>query len=120
MNRVSPHFHRTEFSCKCKCGLDAVDTSGLEALEKIRTHFDAPVKITSGNRCLAHNANVGGSENSQHMNCLAYDFKVKGHHPQDVYDYINDVIDPPGLGIYNTWVHMDFRTGSYARWDKRD
>ena len=52
--KLSDNFSRTEFACKCGCGFDTVDSLTLEALESIRKHFNKPVTVTSGCRCLVH------------------------------------------------------------------
>ena len=46
-------------------------------LEKIREHFARPVFVTSGYRCPALNAAVGGANMSQHLVGAAADFVVK-------------------------------------------
>jgi uncharacterized protein YcbK (DUF882 family) len=117
-DRVSPHFTRKEFTCpNCDCNFGAVDVQLLEILEKVRTHFNAPVKITSACRCLKKNRDIGSKDSSQHVKGVAADIKVKGVTPQEVYDYLDQNIDPPGLGRYDTFTHVDVRIGSYARWD---
>ena len=119
MSKISPHFSREEFSCNCGCGFDAIHLPLLEMLEKIRVHFGKPLKTTSVNRCLDHNRRCNSKDTSQHVRGVAADIKMKGVTPQELYDYIQESIDPNGLGIYKTWIHIDDRTGSYARWDKR-
>lgn len=43
-----PHFKRSEFACKDKCGFDDIDLKVVEILENIRAHFgNRPVIITS-------------------------------------------------------------------------
>ena len=49
---------------------------GVE-LEKIREHFARPIFITSGYRCPALNAAVGGVSSSEHLDASAVDFVVK-------------------------------------------
>jgi uncharacterized protein YcbK (DUF882 family) len=118
IDKVSSHFRRSEFSCTDGCGFKAVDVQLLELLEKIRDHFGSkPVTITSGCRCLKHNHDIGSLDTSQHVRGIACDFRIKGIEPQLIYDYINDWHDG-GLGIYNSWIHLDVR-GKRARWDNR-
>jgi len=115
--KISPHFSRSEFACQCGCGWDTVDHELIEILEDVRFHFNAPVIITSGCRCEAHNSSVGGAKDSYHINGRAADFKVKDVHPDDVYEYLDFRWDNIGLGLYKTWVHVDSR-GTKARWSK--
>ncbi len=127
----NPFFDRREFCCSCGCGYAVVDARLLELLTAYRIYFDAPMIITSGARCLKHNAHVGGAApkldadhqpiwgtGSQHLWGKAADFKVKGYKPEEVYDVIDMVMTHwGGLGLYSGWVHVDVRDDK-ARWGK--
>ena len=114
MDKISQHFLRSEFACKCECGFDTVDVSLIELLEAVRLRFDRPITINSGCRCEAYNREIGGSENSQHMLGRAADFVIDGIDPSLVQDAC-DELDAPGLGRYDSFTHVDTRTGN-ARW----
>ncbi|MDW7746568.1 D-Ala-D-Ala carboxypeptidase family metallohydrolase [Halomonas sp.] len=113
---ISRHFKRAEFACSCGCGFDTVDQGTLEILEAVRTHFGAPVIVTSGCRCPAHNATVGGVPNSQHVLGRAADIKVRNAAPLTVRDYIARHFPQASLGLYATFVHVDTRSNGPARW----
>ena len=66
------HFARHEFRCRC-CLRGAVSLALVLALEDVRTLYGGPVRITSGWRCAAHNARVGGHPQSRHMVGCAVD-----------------------------------------------
>lgn len=113
----SKWFKRTEFECKCGCGMITVDKELLEVLEDVREHFGKPVRITSGNRCESHNANVGGAKNSQHVKGIAADIKVKDVSAAEVYEYLDKKYpNSYGVGKYSSWVHIDVRP-LMARWN---
>ena len=114
-DRLSTNFWRSEFACKCGCGFDTVDAELLVLLEKIRKHFDAPVWITSGARCKAHNAAVGGGEFSQHLLGRAADIVVDGI-PADLVGELAAQIGAGGVGRYADFTHVDSRTHEVARW----
>lgn len=116
MTRLSPHFARAEFACRCGCGFDTVDVQTLEILEAVRSHFGSPVTITSGCRCPEHNRRVGGAKNSQHVLARAADIQVKGVAPHEVHDWIAGHFPQASLGRYATFTHVDTRTGGPARW----
>jgi len=115
--KLSTHFDRDEFKCKCsKCDFATVDHELIVVLETMRNHFEQPITINSGCRCARHNANVGGSPISKHLYGLAADITVKNILAEDVYDYlINAYTDKYGIGCYNEWVHIDVRANR-ARW----
>ena len=119
MGDLSASFSRIEFACGCGCGFDTVDTETLEILEIIRNHYDAPVRINSASRCVAHNKSVGGGVNSQHLVCRAVDIDVDGVPAEKVANYIDSLFpDKYGLGRYDNFTHVDSRSQK-ARWDKR-
>ena len=72
MTRGVSHFQRSEFRCPC-CGRGAVSLALVLALEDVRSIFGGPVVITSGWRCAAHNARVGGHPQSRHLVGCAVD-----------------------------------------------
>lgn len=113
---LSPNFFRYEFACKCgNCSQDTVDAELINILQAVRDEF-GPVTISSGNRCPAHNAKIGGSPNSQHLFSKAADIVVKDANPVEVAEFIETLIPHHGgIGIYSSWVHVDVRT-TKARW----
>ena len=77
------YFKREEFRCRCggvHCGGFPAEPSQtlVSLLDDLRSGFGAPAHITSGLRCLRHNANVGGVTNSRHLGGRAADFFVEG------------------------------------------
>lgn len=112
--KISVHFSREEFACQCGCGFDTVDAATLEALEAIRSHFGAPVVITSACRCDSHNKAIGGALNSTHKKGRACDIKVSKVSPSKVADYAESL--GLSVGRYETFTHIDTRT-NMARWD---
>lgn len=120
MGDLSANFSRSEFRCKCLlCDFDTVDAQLLEVLESVRQFYGLPVIITSGCRCPAHNAAVGGSANSQHLLGRAADIVVKGMSPDGVANYLEQTYPGRlGIGRYNSFTHLDSRNTA-ARFDYR-
>ena len=110
--KVSRHFSREEFACKCGCGFDVVDIELLKHLEKARYHFGKPVTINSGCRCKEYNKKIGGAEHSQHLLGKAADIVIKDVSPKEVQEYFNNING--GLGAYSTFTHID--VGQKRRW----
>lgn len=116
MGNVSPNFNRKEFACHCGCGFAAVDVKLLKILENIREHFGAPVVVSSGCRCVEHNRKIGGAGDSMHTKGMAADIRVDDVSPLLVARYLeNNYHNQLGIGIYDTWVHIDVR-GYRVRW----
>ena len=109
MGDISEHFDRSEFACRCGCGLNTVDVDLLGYLVAIRAHFDRPVRISSGCRCPEHNVAVGGAPTSQHLLGRAADISVDGTPPSVVQEYC-DQLGVRGLGRYEAFTHIDSRS----------
>ena len=117
---ISAHFKVREFACSDGSDIVFVSPTLVDILEAIRVHFGRPVTVTSGYRTISYNATLkNSSKKSQHCNGLAADIKVEGHTPKEVYDYACSLLgDHGGVGIYNTFVHVDVRAVK-SRFDYR-
>ena len=105
------HFTQSEFACKCGCGFDDISPKLVDLLDELREYYDAPVTVTSGCRCEAHNKSIKGSaKKSQHLLGTAADIKVKGVKPARV-ARMAILIGANGVKQYNTFTHIDVRTG---------
>ena len=114
--KLSRNFSRYEFKCKCgQCDFDTVDVELVQILQDIRDIFGV-VTITSGNRCAEYNRAIGGAVNSYHVRGRAADIQVLGVEPSAIADYLENAYpDRLGIGRYNTFTHVDTRTGK-GRW----
>ena len=54
------NFSEDEFKCSCPCGGVDMDPDFMIRMVRLRMALDAPVIISSGWRCVSHNADVGG------------------------------------------------------------
>lgn len=118
--KVSDHFKLVEFKCWDNSRVVVLNDELVTVLEQARKHFGKAIKINSGYRTVAYNSTLkDASPKSQHTHGNAADIVVNGVKPIDVYNYFNETYpDTYGVGIYNTFVHIDVRT-SKARWDYR-
>ena len=124
---VSEHFGYDEFICGCCERLKLTDRfyRHIELLEKIRRDYNAPILINSGYRCSAHNQVVGGVTQSQHL-IFATDIAPRMGEDEDM--YLGNLIELEeraqaggfkGIGLYNTFIHIDLRAGLPKYWDNR-
>lgn len=83
-------------------------------LEQVRALFGKPVRISSGYRCDAVNAHIGGAKTSQHVIGCAADFTVQGVALKDVMDAIiaNDLPYDQLIHEHNAWIHISVPTSS--------
>jgi zinc D-Ala-D-Ala carboxypeptidase len=84
--------------------------------DKVRDHFDVPIKVSSFFRSKELNAAVGGSKTSQHMTGEAIDMQALGKITNaQIYNYIKDNCEFDQLIIegvsknYIAWIHVSLR-----------
>ena len=120
-NKISEHFTKEEFSCKCGCGQCIVEPELVDKLEMIRTVIGKPVIVHCVNRCPEHNADIGGVKNSEHTKGRACDFHIRGMKIPELHEIIlkmredNTIND---VGLYDWGVHIGIRPGGHF-WDER-
>lgn len=73
MGDLTQNFSRSEFACKCGCGLNTIDENLVDILQHSRTSTGLSYIINSGCRCPAYNEKVGGKSRSAHVACKAVD-----------------------------------------------
>ena len=123
--QLTSNFSLEEFECKCGCEMpEFVKKNIIELAENLQVLRDAVgrLDLTNAYRCKYHNADVGGSINSQHLKGKAADIKSKTLSPNEIAVRTNDLMKNEsfklgGIGIYNTFTHIDIR-GTRARWSK--
>lgn len=118
--KLSPHFSAHEFKCNDNSRVIVLNKALLDILEEIRTHFNKPVHINSAYRTVQYNSQLkNSSPKSQHMFGNAADIYINGVTSKTLYNYLNESHrNSLGLGIYDTFVHVDVRDGK-SRWDYR-
>ena len=117
----SEHFSAAELMCHgasqghCGCGPETANNVSpllLEKLEALRAMIGGPIEISCAYRCPAHNAEVGGVPNSQHVDGTAADVQTPN------YDHCNtperlkwycEQIGFDGIGLYDWGCHVDVR-----------
>lgn len=109
------NFMLQEFRCKDGSDEILLDSSLVELLQKVRSHFGKAVSITSAYRTPSHNRSVNGATSSYHIKGQAADFTVTGVPNRDVAKYLQG-IGAKGIGLYNYtggFVHVDVREKKY-------
>ena len=117
------YFKRAEFRCPCgRCGGFPVEPqeSIVRTVDEIRYRLGIPISIVdgggSGVRCAAHNAEVGGVADSQHLYGLAADLHSAASPAQMKAVAENVMGRTGGIGLYSWGIHVAKRSGC-ARWN---
>jgi len=124
VNRLSTYFSYSELTQSgyaTRHGVDNTpDQRSLEnlkytasQLDRVRALLGVPVLVSSGYRCPAVNAAIGGSKSSQHMTGQAVDFTAPSFgNPEQVAKAIASSHIPFDQLIleYGQWVHISFTT----------
>lgn len=129
--RLRKNITTKDIECNCGCGFDKMSPAILDVVQDARERFGKPAHINSRDhsacRCPEHNADpsVGGSVTSKHLPddithlCRAVDFEIEGVSPKVLYNYLNNKYpNCLGIGLYNTFVHVDDRMTKAYRWNK--
>jgi zinc D-Ala-D-Ala carboxypeptidase len=118
MTKISEYFTRSEMACNCGCGLDSMDIETLKVADEVRWRAGHSITPSSAARCLVYNRTpeVGSNDESQHPKCRAMDLPVND--PPAIYSWLCEKYpNQYGFGLYNSFVHIDTRSGPAARWD---
>ena len=119
----SKYFSDEELACKC-CGQlpdGGMEQRLLAVLDAIREEIGAPLTLSCAYRCPAHNAEVGGVPNSQHVQGCAADVLLPDGMTVDGLAELAERCGADGIGRYwsQGFVHVDTR-GEWARWTEND
>lgn len=87
------HFKKSEFTCKCGCGLNNMNLIVVKIADEVREYFGSPAIVTSGSRCEKHNKEVGGVSNSRHLQGKAIDMYVQGVSGEDLLSYLQTLVN---------------------------
>ena len=104
-NKVQ-YFKPDEFCCKCGCGLCNPHPQLVAVLDAVRKDYGAPIHITSGCRCNAHNEKVGGVPSSAHTKGFAVDIRCDSSADRaSLLPVLQRYFDR--IGIAKTFIHVD-------------
>lgn len=121
MTTNTSFFTSEEFACKCKnmnCEGKppklAMQSTLVQALNRVREEFGKPITVTSGYRCPAHNKAIGGSPKSQHMMGTAVDIQPASGKKEDLERLYQLCLEEKaftgvGDGRKKRFVHVDCR-----------
>jgi uncharacterized protein YcbK (DUF882 family) len=119
--QISKNFNLQEFECTHKDHRHVqVDSELINKLEQLRKRLGIPMIINSGYRCPERNKQVGGAKHSQHKLGKAADISL--HNQKLDIETIGNLarkIGFNGIGLYNTFIHLDVRDGNFATWGGR-
>lgn len=92
----------------------------INVLQPLRNHFNRPVKITSGYRCLKLNRKLNSEDTSQHRTGNAADLIIPGISLKEVFEYIRTSLPYDQLLLETNkkgsqWIHVSYLPNSYNR-----
>jgi zinc D-Ala-D-Ala carboxypeptidase len=100
--------------------IDNLKALCVNVLQPIRSHFDAPVLISSGYRSGELNIAIGSSIKSQHIEGKAADIEVAGTDNKELAEWVRDNLefDQLILEFYRDgepdsgWIHISWDSGN--------
>jgi uncharacterized protein YcbK (DUF882 family) len=118
--QISKNFKMSEFECTHPDHRHTrIDEELLDKLQQLRDRLEVPLIINSAYRCPERNKQVDGAEYSQHLYGKAVDISLHTIPLQiEEIKRIAKQIGFRGIGLYNTFIHLDVRHRP-AEWDNR-
>lgn len=108
-----PHFAPKEIASK-RDGSILISAQALDKLQDARDLAQRPFYITSAYRDELHNALIGGSPRSYHLEGRAFDISLRNFEKAELISILEQA-GFTGLGIsYRSFIHAD--TGRKRRW----
>ena len=106
------YFEMKEFACKCCGQLPPSAEQNLQALvehvlDPARERLGMPITVNSGYRCPAHNKDVGGVKNSQHLKGEAADITCADN--KRLAEIIEQLGNYDQLIVYPTFLHVSYK-----------
>jgi uncharacterized protein YcbK (DUF882 family) len=119
---VVPHFSQSEIACRgenteeCKKEFKKASKNinkTLTFLQVLRYRWEEPLEVNSFFRCSVHNEKVGGAPNSYHVKGYAVDIDTSGWTIAKETRFIKlaESVGFKGVGIYDSFIHLDLREG---------
>jgi uncharacterized protein YcbK (DUF882 family) len=113
MGDLTGNFSSSEFHCKCgKCDGGKISISTVAKLQFVRTGFGRSIVPNSATRCLEYNKEVGGTDNSAHLedatgDSHAVDIPVANN--ADRFKLLDLAFKAgfKGIGFYSNFIHLD-------------
>lgn len=114
-----PNFKRSEFVCRCGCGEVNMDADFIQSLQKLRSLYNKPMRITSGYRCENHpkeQAKRAKGQTGTHSMGKAADIAVAGGDAYELNRMIAQFPEFTGVGWNQTgpwnsrFIHVDTST----------
>lgn len=111
---TSPNF---DFSCRCGCGIDGIAPHLRAAFAQLCAISPYQWHVLSAIRCPKHNARIGGSPSSFHLEGLALDITAQGASVlQMATDALKvEIFARGGIIVYPSklYIHVDCRSGPW-------
>jgi len=104
---VKAYFTMSEIECRCGCGFKGVKSLFLYKMNELRDRFGFPIYPTSWCRCEKHNKKVGGFKTSSHLKGWACNISIVSELGKYKIVYRAAKIGFRGIGIANTFIHLD-------------
>ena len=113
--RLSPNFKVSEFACQDKSDKVVVGDKLAELLQRVRDFYGAGISLLNAYHSENYqSANSCGAE-EYHKKGIAADFKVTGYKPAEIVNFLEAICDTCGIGLYDSFVHLDTR-GTKKLW----
>lgn len=114
------NFKEQEFTCKCGCGINNMDSVFTSKLDDARDIAGTPFILNRGCSCIKHNKKVGGSDTSSHIateiiKCTAADIKCTSSRKRFLILQALIKVGFTRIGISKYFIHVDGDTSKSSK-----
>jgi uncharacterized protein YcbK (DUF882 family) len=108
MTKLTEHFTKEEFACRCGCESGEISMILVDALEYTRVLYGKPMRINSGLRCLSHNRKIGSRDTSSHIKGVAADIACNDSKTRlELVKHLLRDGEFTRLGLHDSFIHVD-------------
>jgi len=109
-----PDFSKEEFDCH-ETGENEMQSRFLDILQKLRTRYGKPMRITSGYRSPSHSIEIRKDKPGTHAEGIAADIYCTG---PDKYRLAKMAFEMgfAGVGVGSNFIHLDVSRERFATW----
>ena len=113
--RLSPSFRVREFACQDKSDKVVVGEQLADLLQRVRDFYGVGLTLLNAYHSEDYKASNGCGAEEYHKQGIAADFKVTGYKPAAIVDFLESICSTCGIGLYDSFVHLDTR-GTKKLW----
>jgi len=112
---MTKNFSNRELQCRCGCGA-LPNQDFMNRVQVLRDILGTPLIVNSAMRCAEHNRAIGGAANSHHLSGNAIDLRANNGMEAYQIGMLAFRLGFTGIGVGETFIHIDTRAVNPILW----